>query len=758
MPRRLGWSRRAGSWLFAASCAVLVPVLATASTMSIAGIAAPHAGSAAPSAPPASAASASISAAPAFASAALAPATSGQDLRLLAELGGRYGQTAPFGELVLVSVHSRVLAIDPASGERGAIVAVSPPLGPRIDTLVAGGGLIVVAGESLQVLEHEGGELVVKGSVRLHAPARLAAMTGDVVWLVDGASRVARVSLADPGRPSFLAPWIPEPPESDFTLSSLTALVAAPRLDRPEGDDEERLLVMAGWSRGPRLPGVLELMEVDATQPNSPPIARLPLPTQLAQLLTVDGEIAVVVGRGGMVTAVKRTADALLLFGNMEFDVRSDLRAATLVDSMLWILADGVVHRRDLDARRDVHPPVSFAEAATNLAATGRQLLVAGETSLTWLDGDGQTREGPPNMDVRTRPWPLRDVAAMGNPPGLWLLDEAGELATLVADAPPRSVQVEESFLGGLRDIVVSQNGRMFGLSPWAVLALTGGADAPLAVQDQWSFDASGGHQPVLLAATDEAAFLSDGQGQSHAWWPSDGTRGAVSRPVARGVRALSASLDGDVLWLRLQPPALRSLLLGDHVAEPGALIAAPGLTSRQASVRGGIAAMGAGGLLTLLDLRNPNRPITRDGIDMPGTVREIARSDTSLWTHWQGPTSAGLQRFDLPDAVSLSPGESAPLALSNGASVLTTVGDEAWLLFDGVLQRYAPPETTPGADGPTRPPPTPRASATPEPTGTASPVPSPIGTRGTPAAPSSDAAPLVLPWLGRAVRDSQRF
>jgi hypothetical protein len=668
----------------------------------------------------------------------------GPALRPDAEFGGPFGPAASTGERVFVAQHSRVLELETLAGREQRVARSSKPLGQRIQALAAAGELVVAASGNLSVLRPERGGLVLVGELALRAPAHLAAIVGDEVWLADGAPRVLRVSLADPSRPRAQPGWALPPPAADAGTPTILDMQAAAVSDAPVDSPATRVLLLVEWQPSRPRPPRLELMEVDSTTPAPRVVARTDVPGLLGSpKMAVEGTTVVVAGRGVVHSLVERGRQGLsaptvpragMPFGSGE---TSDL---LLVDGTLWVAWLGTLSRWGPDG---FSTTVAATEVHTVLRHESR-LLTSGDDAVHWFE------------DLSERlPRSIRGPRVEGDykvlrsaQGGAWMRNAGGNGDTFhwmqLGRAPGPLTMIDAGPIGlsNPRDVVESAGGRLFGLTDRHVLALDASDRPEARVQERLAHDGEHRVPPSLVAATDDAVLWRDGHGQLRLWWPTTAQQPSVERSVAGGANAEQATFDGGLLWLRLIPSGLQSAFVGDRTTEPAAIVPLPGMTAPHAPVRGGIAWVGIGADVSAVDLRRPSTPRELQLIDLPGTVRDIALGTDLLWVHWDNGVNAGLQVFDLHREGRATQRAAVPLApslrlfaRSPVPPALAADGRDAWLLVDGAVQHYRLDAAPTPTVGPTRRPPA--ASPTPERTRI-------------PAATTTPASQVVLPWLQR--------
>jgi hypothetical protein len=132
-------------------------------------------------------------------------------LRLAAELGGVPTAAAADGGFVYLAVHSRIVVLDPGAAPGAPPIAVSAPIGDRIDGLDVVDGVAVTTGAYLHVLDVSDPRAIVEqGRLSLQTVrGGPAIIVGDQAWINRRLSGIHRVSIADPTRPRSLGHWRP---------------------------------------------------------------------------------------------------------------------------------------------------------------------------------------------------------------------------------------------------------------------------------------------------------------------------------------------------------------------------------------------------------------------------------------------------------------------------------------------------------------------------------------------------------------------
>ncbi len=145
---------------------------------------------------------------------AVAPAqTWPLELEITGEAGSVPSAVAADAGRFYVAQHSRLAIIDPEAAPDRQLLALSEPLGERIDGLAARDGLVVTTGSSLRIIDvRDPSDIHVLGRLPLrplHGGRVL--LVGDEAWVLRGINGVLRIDIADPTAPRELGHWSPHP-------------------------------------------------------------------------------------------------------------------------------------------------------------------------------------------------------------------------------------------------------------------------------------------------------------------------------------------------------------------------------------------------------------------------------------------------------------------------------------------------------------------------------------------------------------------
>ena len=647
-------------------------------------------------------------------------------LRLAVEHGGEAQALTSHGDRAWLARHSRIL--EHSLDEDGApeVVARLDPLGPAVEAMAADAQHLVVAAAGLRAWRREPTGLRPLGRPShrnpLRAPVESMALAGDEVWLIDSARRLARVRIGE-GVPSTSLPLpsLPRPPfESQppriQDIVALPAPTAVPD-DPPDAAHAPRIVLLVRWVPADRSDWPLtELLEFEVGSAEARFVGRTEVPAMPeAHLLTAEVPQIAVIARDGSSRRLTRDGATWQLLGPLRPAAEGTDGAydAALVGGRLWLLHDQGLFRREGDRILPIAGAGRFDGGRARLAPLGGRLLVASWSDLWSVEPEAAWSEARPGPSGG----PFYDAIHTG-PDALWLRTSDGHaIATDVA--PPALLHWTDGAPVALDDLLPAPDGALYGLDAKRVLALRRDDSNRLRVELSLPHEGRIEFPPTLLSAAPGMLVWRDGRGQVRLWWPPKGASPSVARAIAGGANALSANVDGRLLWMRLLPAGLSSYVLAERHAEPGSQIALPGMTARRAPVRDGVAWIGAGRDVLAIDTRLGAGSRVLEQIDLPGTVLDLERHGAWLWVLWRDGVVGGIQLFAVDPPARLRPIASTTVGPIGIGWLATHEEGAVWLLSNGAVQRFEaliPPPPT-GSPRPTiTPPATPTAPATPTP------------------------------------------